>query len=460
MRSTFSSSTSATAIAPRAGFLFSASVLLSWVAVVNGAPLVFSDTISYATAAYEREVHGLFSIFYSAFMLPLHGGVSFWPVVFVQGAILAHLLYLVARATTQGKIGKTDMIVILSALAVFSSLPWITGQLLPDTFTPVVLLGFFLLAFAHDKLGSIELVYVAALTTFAIASHLSHVPIAAGLLLLCTGLGLLGLGPPKQTRWRMTLLTFPLIFAAASLVAVNGISSQSFVLARNGNVFLLAKWIDEGPALAYLKRACPSAEYTLCQHLPELEGKSHDDLKWGANSPFQKVGTFDDLEPEARAIVQATLLSHPFEITRHALVDAGLQFTRFQAGDGLTSEFARWVGDRVANVYGPEVGKPFLESKQASGELPVAQIRYLHLIALTVALGFCLWCWPRLSSELSLLFVFVFAAIVWSAVVTGALSGPYDRYLARVIWLVCFVALLGLFHLLRRQPAPSSEPKP
>jgi hypothetical protein len=33
--------------------------------------------------------------------------------------------------------------------------------------------------------------------------------------------------------------------------------------------------------------------------------------------------------------------------------------------------------------------------------------------------------------------------------VTGALSGPYDRYLARVIWLVCFVGLLGLCNVAR-----------
>jgi hypothetical protein len=451
---------SLTAIASTAGFLLAASVVLSSVALFNGAPLVFSDTLSYSTAAFEREVPGLFSIFYSAFMLPLHGGISFWPVVFVQGAILAHLLYLTARATTGGKIGKTDMIVIVSGLAVFSSLPWVTGQLLPDTFTPVVLLGFFLLAFADDTLGPIELVYVAALTTFAIASHLSHVPIAAGLILLCIVLWLFALGPPKQAGWWIARLALPLILAIASLVAVNVLNSQSFVLARNGNVFLLAKWIDAGPALAYLKRACPAAEYALCEHLTELEGKSHDELKWSANSPFKKVGSFDELEPEARAIVKGTLLSHPFEIIRGALVDAGRQLTRFKAGDGITSEFARWVGDHVGKVYGAEVGEPFLASKQARGELPVAQFRYLHFVGLAIAVGLCLWCWPRVSAELSLLFVFVVAAIVWSAVVTGALSGPYDRYLARVIWLVCFVALLGLFHLVRLQPTPFSEPTP
>ena len=73
-------------------FLIIASIALSWVALFNGAPLVFADTISYATAAFQREVSGLFSIFYSIFILPLHRGISFWPIVFVQGALIAHFL--------------------------------------------------------------------------------------------------------------------------------------------------------------------------------------------------------------------------------------------------------------------------------------------------------------------------------------------------------------------------------
>jgi len=47
--------------------------------------------------------------------------------------------------------------------------------------------------------------------------------------------------------------------------------------------------------------------------------------------------------------------------------------------------------------------------------------------------------------------------IVWNAIVTGALSGPYDRYLARVIWLVCFAALIALCCIARvRHPRQDS----
>jgi hypothetical protein len=438
--------------ASMAAYLAAASVLLSWVALFNGAPLVFADTISYATAAFQREVSGLFSIFYSIFILPLHRGISFWPIVFVQGALIAHFLNLTARYVLREEPRKLDLLIIIAALSIFSSLPWITGEILPDVFTPIVLLGILLLGYSADMLSRGELFYVAAVTVIAITTHLSHVPIAAGLIVWCIGLQLMFSGGQLRIKQLGRLLvTFSL--ALSLMLLANWINSREFVLARNSNVFLLAKWIDEGPALAYLKKACPAEGYALCAYLPELEGKTHDALKWGRNSPFAKVGTFDELEPEARAIVRATLYSYPYDIVRKALSDFVLQLSRFGTGEGLSQDFAQMVADQLRSVYGSATATPFVESRQGQNRLPISEFRCLHLIGLGAGVGLCLWSlWAKRDEprgEFFLLCAFVFVGIVWNAAVTGALSGAYDRYLARVIWLICFVGLLGLFCVVR-----------
>ena len=72
-----------------------------------------------------------------------------------------------------------------------------------------------------------------------------------------------------------------------------------------------------------------TALLSLSTSFKELKGLTHDDLKWGPDSALKKVGTFDELEPEARRIVWATLLAHPFEILQRAMVDAGRQLLRF-----------------------------------------------------------------------------------------------------------------------------------
>src|SRR5215212_6165064 len=128
-----------------ASLLAASSVMLSWVAIFNGSPLVFPDTITYATAALQREMPGMFSVYYSIFILPLHQGLTFWPVVFVQGAILGHLIYLVTRCVLDERVSKLATLLIVPALCLFSSLPWISGQVMPDVFSSVLVLGIFLL---------------------------------------------------------------------------------------------------------------------------------------------------------------------------------------------------------------------------------------------------------------------------------------------------------------------------
>jgi hypothetical protein len=70
---------------------------------------------------------------------------------------------------------------------------------------------------------------------------------------------------------------------------------------------------------------------------------------------------------------------------------------------------------------------------------------------LVAALAFCIGRWTRRRStdagreekaRLAVLALTVFAATVANAAVCGVLSGPYDRYQARVIWLFPFLAAL------------------
>jgi hypothetical protein len=231
------------------------------------------------------------------------------------------------------------------------------------------------------------------------------------------------------------------------MLTVNWFDSGEIGLARNSNVFLLAKWIDTGPAMSYLESACPAEGYELCPYVKALRGLTHDDLKWAGESPFHKIGTFDQLEPEARRIVRSTLQTYPLEILQRAILDAGRQLFRFATGEGLSPYFAQMVAERVDPIFGPEVANSLLESKQGQGRLPVGGFRSLHLVAVILAFVFCAWtivvrkqCLP---GKLVTLYAFVAAGVIWNATVTGGLAGPYDRYLARVIWLVCFAALIG-----------------
>lgn len=442
-----------------------ASIMLSWVALFNGAPLVFSDTIAYATSALLGAIPGFFSAWYGIFILPLHQGVTLWPAVFVQGAMIGHLLYLVVRCVAHGTIGRLQILLIVVYLCFFSGLPWITGEILPDVFTPVVLLGIFLLAFCSNHLGRAEVVYVAVLTAVGIAVHLSHVPIALGLMLLAIALQRV-FAPAEFTVRRWAVLASVFAIGVGSLLGITWYNSRTLALAPHGNVFLMAKWISDGPALSYLVRSCPTMEYSLCAYVDEMEGLSHEDLKWDENSPFHKVGSFDQLEAEAHQIVLGTLRAYPLEILQRAARDAGRQLLRFKAAEGLTDYNAKFVAYHLGSVFAPGVGTSIAQSRQAEDQLFPAEFHPLHLVGLALGAGLCVWAMiiarrRNLPPELVALQVFVAAGILCNAIVTGALSGPYDRYLARVIWLILFVGLVSLAYALRNREcrhAVSNEP--
>jgi len=439
---------SRTEIASTVALVVAASVMLSWVALFNQAPLVFSDTIAYI----RRETPDFVSVYYGILILPLHQGITLWPMVFVQGAIMGHLLYLVIRCVSDGIIEKFQTLLIIAGLCCFSSLPWITGEILPDVFAPVVLLGIFLQAFCSNQLTRGERWYIAVLTTVGIAVHLSHIPIAFGLIIFSLALQPMFV-PAQIAAHRLVVLVLALFIAVGSMLAVNWFQSRLLSLAKNSSIFLLAKWVDEGPALSYLAQSCPTVKYDLCAYLADMKGLTHDDLKWSEDSPFRRVGSFDQLEPEARRIIWGTLKAYPLEILGRAMEDAGRQLLRFEAGDGLTQEYAKLVAPSLGDVFGPVIETSVLQSKQGQGRLPIAEFRLLHIVGLVLGLGFCSWSVIArrrvLPARLVALQVFVAAGIVLNAIVTGALSGPYDRYLARVIWLICFVGLVSLWYVVQ-----------
>jgi hypothetical protein len=259
------------------------------------------------------------------------------------------------------------------------------------------------------------------------------------------------------------LLGLILITAAGAMLAVNGFKSGEIRFARNSNVFLLAKLLDEGSALAHLESACPVKPYRLCAYLTELASMTHDELKWSWDSPFWKFGSFDALEPEAAKIVAATIREHPGDVILHAVRGAAMQFLKFSTGEGLTPQTIDLVAPEVGAVFGADVERSLRASRQASGALPIARFNLLHLVASVlslIAIAFALaFRRQRLSERLTAFQVFVIAAFICNAIVTGGLSGAYDRYLARIIFLAPFAAGIVLLQFFRsRREGESRSP--
>src|ERR1700733_8951933 len=164
-----------------------AAPLLLWPAVWNGYPLVFADTGPYLRQAIHHYAGWDRPIFYSLFMFPLHATVTVWPVVIVQALIAAYILHLLCRVLLPAL--PTGVFVAgVAVLSLSTWLPWLVSELMPDLFTPLLVLLLAVLVWSPERVCRAEQLLLVPLAAFMIASQLSSLPMAC---ILLVGLTLL-----------------------------------------------------------------------------------------------------------------------------------------------------------------------------------------------------------------------------------------------------------------------------
>lgn len=433
---------------PAAAAIVAAALLLCWPAIYNGFPLVYGDTASYLDTIDPRKTMWARQIFYTALLRPLHWRLSLWPPIFAQALITAHLLYLVLRAM-QPRLAPETYLFIATILALTTSLPWHTSALLPDAFTPILLLAMFLVGFCRASLSRLETAYLVVLIAVAAIVHLSHFPLALGLIAVIVAAQLV-LRLPDRRRPRTTLLLIaPIAIAASAHLAINTVVHASFSLSPASSIWLLARFIADGPARDYLREECPRRNFILCAYQDQLPNDS-DEFLWSdrtADSVFSRAGGYDALRGEAREIVQGTLARHPGAVLDAFLRNSARQFVMIGTGGWIN--FGPGMMDKPITRYialqFPRDYPRYVTSAQLRGTIPVAALATWHIYFVIIGAFACaiLLATPLRRPLFALLLLMVLAALIGNAMVTGGISAVHDRYQTRLVWLVVFAACAG-----------------
>ena len=155
--------------------------LLAWPALLNGYPILFSDTGAFLAQTLLPAMVWDKPYVYGPFLHLFHWRISLWlPMVAVLLG-LSHLLWLAQRAVL-GRARPGEHIRLCAGLAALTSLPWFATLLMPDILAPALVLCLYLLGFA--RLSWPETVWITLLAALCAASHLSHLPLAAALIAL------------------------------------------------------------------------------------------------------------------------------------------------------------------------------------------------------------------------------------------------------------------------------------
>ncbi len=431
--------------------------LLVWPAFVNGYPLVFSDT-----GAFLHQTLGPLMIWdkpwiYGPIMHAAHWRSTLWLPLAAQGLAVSHLVWLVARCC--GGTGPGRHLLLCAALALTTA-PFSVALLMPDVLAPVVVLALGLLGFAEERLSRGERLWLSLLAMLAIASHLSHLPVA-GLLVWLVVLLRRALAPTLR-------VAVPLLGAVLLLLATNLAGHGRLALSPHGATFLLARLVADGPGARTIAAECPGAGWYLCAWAGRLPAHS-DDFLWAPDSPVNRDASGAPrflggalLAPEAGTIVWRTLQREPLAVLGQGFANGVRQFVTAGAGDTLGNQHLDvTVARMLALGFGSTEQRRFAASRQARSELAelAVPLAWLHTAGLLVGGVVLLWSLarPGLDPATRGLVLAVLVGVAANALATGALSGVNPRYQARIAWLLPMMALV----LALPRPRPlAADPTP
>lgn len=433
--------------------------LILWPALYNGFPLIFSDTGTYISQAMELHLGWDRPPFYSFLVLATGWGRSLWPVVVGQCLASAWLIRRV-QIMVAPDAGVVAGIGLLAVLAVMTTLPWTAAEVMPDIFTPMMALAMAVLLF-EPRLAWGERAALMAVILLAIMVHLSNLPIGVG---LCLCIALPMALAKRAVRWVALLL--PVGVGVGLLCGVNLAATGRAAVAPYGSTFILARLLATGPARDTLARDCPTAGWALCAFRDDLP-RTGDGFLWRHDSPLYKAGGPVRLIGQTNAIVDRTIAAEPRAVIRQAIDGFATQMVSFAPGHGLRP-WRRTAGMTIRRDLAPGASAAFEHGLQGRGRLAVPEgmiglDAVLAVIGFAVTVGFvsvtagdAVWrrlrdgAWRCPDARLLGFSVLVLLVLMGNAAVTGALSGPHERYQSRVVWLVTMSGMLIVLRYARQ----------
>lgn len=382
--------------------------------------------------------------------LHLGEGLHFWPQVLIQSALTVRIIYLALR--TLGVVRPLRLLGAVAALAVLTTLPWLTSILLTDIFAGLSVLALHLILFRPAGLNGWERAALFVFIAFAAATHTATLAMLLAVI-VAAAIAARWIVSGLVTTRRLAGAIVGVSAGALMLVSANYALSGQFAWTPGGYGIAFGRMLQDGIVARFLEDHCPSQQYKLCPYRNKLP-RTADEFLW-AYSVFNDLGRFAGLGNEMRDIVLHSLAQYPVQQIGTALVASGKQLVMVATGAGVHNQIYHTYGIMERFIAG-EV-PAMRASRQQRGELQFDSLNLLHIPVGLVSIFLLPVLMLRLRrdrrDQIGLLAASVAVGILANAFVCGALSGPHDRYGARMAWVATFVVVLACMRFLAEEPS-------
>jgi hypothetical protein len=161
---------------------------------------------------------------------------------------------------------------------------------------------------------------------------------------------------------------------------------------------------------------------------------------------FNALGRFPGMNDEMGFIATHSLAEYPRWQAEAALAATAHQLILVATGENTNRPIPHTHG--ILERYLPKQLKSMRAAHQQNGYITFGPINLVHvpvaLVSMLLVFGmFARAIWRRQLDEFTLLTATVSLALLGNAFVCGVISGPHDRYGARLVWVATFVALIA-----------------
>ncbi len=426
-------------------------IILCIPALYNRYVLFYTDSALYLEQAIKLTALVDRPIGYGYFIRVTTWQSTMWLAIFFQGIIASLLIYHTLKTTLLNiKFKKIYHFYSICILTVFSSLSWYVSLLMPDIFTSFLVLAVFNILFGKNN--TFTYILYSVLIFFLILSHMSNIPV----LILIMATIWISIWVKKSFRdlRKKALLGTAIIMIMCSvtigyLIKYNYDHYHKACLSPTSGIFFMARLIDTGVVDVYLKENCDKKKYRICEYKDKLPNWSQMFI-WDLNGCFYKMGGWSNYQEEPKLIIKDILSSPKYYawLAGDFTLATLKQLCHIRTGDGInnfTSEQGLAVYNSCMRDFPRnEFKREFVNSKQSTNDLTFETLNIFHTLTVLFSLVLIVYVASRhkLNDKISLMMITGLSGIFFNAAVCSNLSGILDRYQARVIWLIPFIAIV------------------
>lgn len=441
---------------------------INFPALLNGYPMLYSDSGTYIVAGFINYVPVDRPYFYSWFVRHSSLWFSLWLVLLAQSFVLLYAARMAVRYILQLKNSFIPACLLLAGLGLLTGLSHNHSQIMADVFSPIALLAFATLVAGKD-ISAKHRFWLVVVLLFSISVHSSHLLIFS---ILAVGLFVLRLIFKKKPFFTDRNKTHKRVvfWSLASWLVIclfNYWLGVGFRPSRTGNVFLVARCIETGVAKVYLDHKCPDAPADLCAAKNNLPPHAVAFLWEYNNSPLYDSACMAKgwgecwIEKDAvyGKTVKGILGYGPARtvLIEKCVEDSWKQLFMFDLGYLTPMAEGSPVYGGIHDFFEQEMSQyqnavQYTQTLHFETQSAIQRwVVYISLLLLVVS-GVLFYRKSAYSSTFAFA-ITVFIGCIVNGVVCASFSGVVDRYMARMIWLLPMAAALLVWQyiLVRKQ---------